>query len=187
MDEILGTTYSARYGADLTALGDSSSYRNQLINIFQVDWLNPLLGIGRNRSFACEINGFFIRSVDSFYIAEFIRYAYPGMICYIAFIFYFLFRMLKDIIRKKSQISKMLFTGSLCYCINILWLDSLQTLKYLYILFAIFYCLPENEASNMKDALKSIYIKEYRSRWLKYFTKKINCLKKEVKRKVETI
>jgi hypothetical protein len=159
LDELLGTAYSIRYGADLTALSDSSGYRDQLVYIFQLDWLNPLIGAGRKRSFACEINGVFIQSVDSFYIAEYIRYAYPGMISYIAFLLYFLFWMFKNIIQMKSQISKMLFTGSLCYCINILWLDSLQTLKYLYILFAIFCCLPENETTTMNDEVKSIYIK----------------------------
>jgi hypothetical protein len=150
IDELMGTTYSIQYGANLKVLNESSNYRDQLIHIFQVDWLNPLLGIGRNRSFSCEINGYSIRSVDSFYIAEFIRYAYPGMISYIAFLLYFLVRMLINIIQKKSQISKILFTGSLCYCINILWLDSLQTLKYLYILFAIFCCLPENSPDEKK-------------------------------------
>lgn len=144
IDELMGTSYSLRYGADLKSLNDSSDYRDQLIYIFRVDWLNPLLGMGRNTSFSSEINGIYIRSVDSFYIAEFLRYAYPGMICYIVFLLYFLIRMLINSIKKRSQISRILFTGSLCYCINILWLDSLQTLKYLYILFAIFCCLPEN-------------------------------------------
>lgn len=155
IDELLGTTYSVQYGADLNALGSSSNYRDQLKYIFQVDWLNPLLGIGRKRSFSCEINGSFIYSVDNFYIAEYIRYAYPGMICYVIFLLYFLIRMLKNSFQKKSQISKMLLTGSLCYCINIIWLDSLQTLKYLYILFAIFCCLPENSPEEMKAREKA--------------------------------
>jgi len=153
VDEVLGTTYALQFGADVTALSDSSNYRDQLIYIFQIEWLNPLLGIGRNRGFSTEINGIFIKSVDSFYIAEFIRYAYPGMICYIVFLFYFLLRILKMGIQKKSQISKMLFIGALCYCINLLWLDSLQTLKYLYILFALFCCLPENELNKRKERM----------------------------------
>ena len=165
LDELMGTTYSVRYGADLNALGSSSNYRNQLIYIFKVDWLNPMLGIGRERSFSCEINGSYIRSVDSFYIAEFVRYAYPGMIFYIAYLLYFLLRMLKNSIKQKSQISRMLLTGSLCYCINLLWLDSLQTLKYLYVLFAIFCCLPANDTVDTKvivqgtKILSSKYIK----------------------------
>ncbi|BCN29017.1 hypothetical protein [Anaeromicropila herbilytica] len=144
IDELLGTTYSVKFGADISALSSSSHYREQLKYIFQIDWLNPWIGLGRKRSFACEINGSFIQSVDNFYIAEYIRYAYPGMISYIIFLLYFLIRMLKNSIQKKSQISKMLFIGSLGFCINLLWVDSLQTFKYLYILFAIFSCLPEN-------------------------------------------
>lgn len=166
IDEMLGTTYSAKYGADLEWLSDSSDYRDQLKLIFKIDWLNPFIGIGRNRSFASEINGSYLISVDSFYIAEFIRYAYPGMICYIIFLLYFLIRMLKNSIQKKSQISKMLFTGSLCYCINILWLDSLQTLKYLYILFAIFCCLPENNPNEMKVGEQVIKKKKLPSKYL---------------------
>lgn len=165
LDELLGTTYAVKYGADLNALVDSSNYRDQLIYIFKVDWLNPLLGMGRNKSFSCEINGSFIKSVDSFYIAEFIRYAYPGMISYITFLLYFLLRMLKNSFQKKSQISKMLFTGSICYCINILWLDSLQTLKYIYILFAIFCCLPENDLYETK--IKQQFMKKLPSKYIK--------------------
>lgn len=162
LDEILGTTFSISYGADIEALSSSSNYRSQLKYIFQVEWLNPLIGLGRKRSFACEINGSYIRSVDNFYIAEFIRYAYPGMICYISFLFYFLIRMLKSSIQKRSQISKMLLIGSTCYCINLLWLDSLQTLKYLYVLFAIFCCLPSDSILEYKQVNKkqpSKYIK----------------------------
>ena len=165
MDELLGTTYSVAYGADLDALRSSSNYREQLKYIFFVDWLNPFVGLGRKRSFMSELNGSYIKSIDNFYIAEFIRYAYPGMISYIAFLLHFLIRMVKNSFQKKSQISRALFVGSLCYCINLLWVDSLQTLKYLYVLFAIFICLPENLGETMdikrkKNKHLSRYIKQ---------------------------
>ena len=165
IDELFGTTYSIQYGANVEALSSSSNYRDQLKYIFQVEWLNPWLGLGRKRSFASEINGSFINSVDNFYIAEFIRYAYPGMISYLLFLFYFLIRMLKHMIQKKSNLCKALFIGALCYCINLLWVDSLQTLKYLYVLFAIFACLPEvssetEKRKKSKEQPKSKYIRE---------------------------
>lgn len=165
LDEIMGTTYSMKYGANVEALSSSSNYRDQLKYIFQVDWLNPWLGLGRKRSFTSEINGSYINSIDNFYIAEFIRYAYPGMITYILFLFYFLMSMLKHMIQKKSNLCKALLIGSLCYCINLLWVDSLQTLKYLYVLFAIFASLPEvnseiEKRKKPKEQLKSNYIRE---------------------------
>ena len=50
LDELLGTELAVQFGADLTALSSSSNYRDQLKYIFTVDWLNPLLGLGRKRS-----------------------------------------------------------------------------------------------------------------------------------------
>lgn len=150
-DELFGTEFSMKYGASLTDLSSSSNYRDQLKYIFQVDWLNPLLGLGRKRAFACEINGSFIQSVDNFYIAEFVRYAYPGMIFYLFFLAAYVFNMLKAVFTKHSDLCKMLLISTVCYMINLLWLDSLQTLKYLYVVFAIFMAY-----SDIKDDDKCI-------------------------------
>ncbi len=159
IDELLGTAYSIRYGADQAGLVGSSEYRDQLNHIFQVDWLNPLIGKGRYADISFEINGRYIESIDSFYIAEYIRYAYPGMICYIVFLLYFLFSMLKSSFQKKSQLNRVLFVGSLCFCINILWVESFP--RYLYILFAIFCNISANpfeEEREEKEKLPSKYI-----------------------------
>lgn len=143
VDELFGSHFSYQFGAETSALSSSSDYREQLIYIFNVEWLNPFLGIGRSRSFVDEINGTYIQSVDNFYIAEYIRYAYPGLITYLLFLGYFLIQMLRIGIGRNSDLCKALFVGSVCYCINLIWVDSLQTLKYLYVLFAIFCSVPE--------------------------------------------
>ena len=140
IDEMFDTAWSVQFGANTTALESSSNYRAQLKYIFQLDWLNPILGIGRKRSFSAEINGSYIRSLDNFYIAEYIRYAYPGMITYIIFILYFLVNIFKKWLHVNSGICKALFIGTVCYFVNLLWLDSLQTLKYVYVLFSL-YCV----------------------------------------------
>lgn len=146
VDELFGSHYSYQFGAEISALSSSSHYREQLIYIFNVEWLNPLLGIGRSRSFMDEINGTYIKSVDNFYIAEYIRYAYPGLITYLEFLGYFLIQILRTGIERNSDLCKALFVGCACYCINLIWVDSLQTLKYLYVLFAIFCSIPEHQA-----------------------------------------
>ena len=138
IDSAFGTKYSIKYGADSAALGGSSNYRDQLKEIFHISWLNPLLGIGRSRAFSSEINGSYIYSIDSFYIAEYVRYAYPGMIFYIMFLMYNEIGMIRNVIRTHSAVVKALMVGSLCYILNIYWVDSLQTLKYLYIIYALF-------------------------------------------------
>lgn len=161
LDEILGTEWSIQYGADPNALGSSSNYRAQLKYIFTLDWLNPLLGIGRKRSFSAEINGSFVRSVDDFYIAEYIRYAYPGLIAFLFFIGYFVWNLIKQAFQKKSALAKVFFVGCACYLLNLKWVDSLQTLKYLYVIFAISMVMlsTDGSAKKTKAAVQSKYVK----------------------------
>lgn len=140
IDTIFDTTFSVKYGADLTQLGQSSAYRELLKKVFKVDWLNPFLGIGRKRAFLSEIDGLVVASIDSFYIAEYVRYAYPGMISYIFYLAYMGIKMIVDIFKTRSALIRALFIGAVCYCAHLYIADSLMTMKYLYILFAIYLC-----------------------------------------------
>ena len=161
IDEILGTNIAEAFGASQTALEQSSDYRDKLIKIFQVSWLNPLIGIGRKRSFSGVIDGSTIKSIDSFYIAEYVRYAYPGMIAFIMVLLYFLWSTFKNCIQTKSGLSKVIFISILCYMINIYWVDSLQTFKYIYALMAIFIVANYKECINVREKY------ETNSRYLK--------------------
>lgn len=150
VDEVFDTDFAVAYGASKQALDSSSNYREQLKYIFTLDWLNPVLGIGRKRAFSAEINGSFIKSVDDFYIAEYIRYSYTGLIAYVVFIMYFVINILKKCFKEKSGIIRAVLIGAVCYLINLKWVDSLQTLKYLYILFAL-YAVIYDEEETLKD------------------------------------
>lgn len=158
-DEVLGTSYAAHYGASKEALGSSANYREQLKYIFTLDWLNPLLGIGRKRSFSSELNGSFIVSVDNFYIAEYIRYAYPGLAAFVLYISYFIVGLVKKSIRRQDAIYKVLLIGCLCYLINLFWVDSLQTLKYLYVLLALYCSLDFETRKKRSNVNVSKYMK----------------------------
>lgn len=172
VDEILGTEFSVTYGANLNDLSSSSNYRDQLKYIFTLDWLNPFLGIGRKRTFSAEINGSFIKSVDNFYIAEYIRYAYPGLISFVLFVAHFVVNIAKGALKKKSALCKMLLVGCAGYLINLMWVDSLQTLKYLYVLFAIYFV-----ADNL-GMIKEPEVKEAPKNMSKYIREKddIECI-----------
>lgn len=139
IDQVFGTEYAALFGAETTRLTNSEEYRKALPLIFSLDWLNPIVGRGVSRSFGAEINGFFIQSIDNYYVSQYIKYAYPGMIAYILFIATILGTMIAGIRRYNSALVKMLFVGTVCYYINLWWLDALQTLKYEYIVIAVFY------------------------------------------------
>nr|MCR5720259.1 hypothetical protein [Lachnospiraceae bacterium] len=142
IDHIFGTTISARFGADVTHYANSDGYRDVLPKIFGLDWLNPILGRGVKRHFSATFTGedgskIFVSSIDSYYIEQYIKYAYPGMISYIIFIFTALGIILRNAIKYRSGLFKLIFVGVLCYYYNLYWLDALQTLKFVYVFIAL--------------------------------------------------
>ena len=128
-----------------------------------MDWLNPFLGIGRNRSLQAEINGSYIKSVDDFYVAEYIRYAYPGLFTFGFFMFYCLLITWKKGFKGKNVLAKGIVVGMWCYMLNLKWVDSLQTLKYFYTLMAVVICIPKVESESEKDArrIQSKYVTRF--------------------------
>lgn len=141
LDQVFGTEWSAQFGADIQTLSNSEEYRKYLPRIFTLDWLNPLVGRGVKRGFGAEFDGVYISSVDNYYICQYIKYAYPGLISYLAFMISSFASMIWGIIKYKTPIFKIALIASGCYYLNLWWMDALQTLKYEYIVLAIFYAV----------------------------------------------
>lgn len=138
IDELFGTSYSVNFGADLSLLNMSSGYREYLPRIFTVEWLNPLIGQGANAQVGFEFDGVYVISIDNFYVAMYIRYAYPGLITFIIFQVMTFIYLLRTAIKYKSGLSYAVAISFLLYCISLLWADYLQTTKYMYIALAIY-------------------------------------------------
>lgn len=166
IDTLFGTQLSVKYGANIALLRSSSSYRDQLKGIFGVKWLNPVLGIGRRQKFRAMVNGHKINSVDSYYIAEYVRYAYPGMLSYIFFLVYTGINMLRDAFKSRSALLRVIIISSVAYCIDLYVIDSLMTLKYLYLNVAIYLSMeivpyiPDKNPSKYIGKRKSKYAKK---------------------------
>ena len=158
IDEIFGTSYSLKYGATLIAQ-QSSDYRDYLWYVFSVSWLNPLIGIGRTRTFSTVINGVTLESLDNFYIAEYVRYAYPGMFSIILFFGFYLVKMIRSLIVEKNAYTKTFLLCSFAYALSLYFVDSLGTLKYLYLIFALFVCSSPNYFELKAKRKTSIYMK----------------------------
>lgn len=137
MDQFLGTSYSGLFGADTTTLDNSEEYRKYLPRIFQLDWLNPWIGRGVSRIFSAEIDGVYIKSIDNFYVSQYIKYGYPGMIAYILFIVVAVVFLIRAAWKYHSCVFKLVLIATICYFFNLWWLDALQTLKFEYVLLAI--------------------------------------------------
>ncbi len=150
IDQVFDTEFAVRFGIEVDRLNASSAYREVLPKIFALDWLNPLLGRGKGFGGA-EIDGVFIASVDNYYVVQYIKYAYPGLISYILFMIVLFVVLIRSSLRKGSNISvvtKVVLIGCVCYFWNLWWVDTLQTLKYVYIVIAVFYAaqLEANES-----------------------------------------
>lgn len=139
IDQFLGTEYAAQFGVSMETLQNSSDYRDVLPEIFKLEWLNPIVGRGASGFSGAEINGTYIHSIDNYYVLQYIKYAYPGMISYILFMLVLLCVLIRDIIESGSAVSKAVLIGGFCYFFNLWWVDALQTLKYMNIAIAIFY------------------------------------------------
>lgn len=144
IDHVLGTEIAVNFGADMTTLNNSENYREYLPEIFKMDWLNPLLGRGIQPGFGASViaeNGetIYIKSVDNYYIVQYIKYAYPGLFTYLAYIITGAITMVRNLFKTKSELTKILLIGFCCYYINLWWVDALQTLKFIYIYLAIFF------------------------------------------------
>ena len=146
VDQLLGTELATNFGADVNTLQASENYRKYLPQVFTLDWINPLIGRGVKRNFQVAFTredgtSLYVQSVDCYYICQYIKYAYPGLISYIAFIITTIVTMIKGIFKYKSNLMKLLLVGFACYFVNLWWVDALQTLKFVYIFVALFFAL----------------------------------------------
>lgn len=165
VDTIFGTTFAAAYGAESERLTNSTDYRRVLTKIFFVDYLNPVLGRGVSRHSGFQIDGVNIISIDNFYVAQYIRYAYPGLITYVWFVLKAVLDMLRKWAKTKDGIYAAIFCGVVCYFVNLWWMDSLQTLRYVYALMAIIYVymLDTDSVEKKRERGKSYESKYIRS------------------------
>lgn len=152
VDEMFGTSHAIRYGVDSTSLANSASYRDALLDIFTVDWLNPWLGQGSGYHFSWYIpGGATIHSIDNFYVANYIRYGYPGLVVYGLLILQAVGEMVRCGIQKQDRTMLCLALAVCGYFLNLWWMDTLQTIKYAYLPIALFQVISREKWENVSD------------------------------------
>lgn len=146
IDRAFGTNFSINFGVDTTTLANSENYRKYLPRIFTLDWLSPVLGRGLKgfsgvEFFAEDGSSVYIHSMDNYYVGQYIKYAYPGMVTFAFFELVLLIDMIKNVIKYKSGTMMTILIACICYFYNLWWVDSLQTLKFVYTFIAIYFAL----------------------------------------------
>lgn len=137
IDGAIGTSFSKDFGFYNQDLVNSALYRKELTKIFALDWLNPFIGRGYGYSFSWVSNGFWIRSIDNFYIRQYIALAYPGLISIILLFGSVLLLAFRSLKMYYGSFMKIFLILSICYFLNLWNVDSLGTLKYIFFIFGL--------------------------------------------------
>lgn len=139
IDGAFGTSLASHLDLHSASLKDSSQYRSYLPLIFKLDWLNPILGRGNSYSFGWHVGGYWIVSIDNFYVGQYIKIAYPGLITTVLLCLANVKNAIIGMIKTKDAFYKCLFIIFFAYFLNLWWVDSLGTLDYIFVLFGILY------------------------------------------------
>lgn len=141
-DEVFKTSYASRFEVDSKALYNSSYYRKLLFHYTVIEgWFNPLMGRGGSYNLSLYVEGYLIRSVDNYYVGQYIAYAWPGVIAWLGMSFSFLVSALKMWFIERDSVSKVSCISIICYYINLWYLDQLQTFTIMFTIFSLIYVM----------------------------------------------
>lgn len=137
-DGAFNTNYAGKWlNYNSLNLEGSSNYRYYLPKIFTLPDLNPFLGLGIGHNFHTTIEGIEIQSIDNFYVSQYIKYAYPGLFTLSLFLFSKIKDLLISLFTSRDDIFKVFFIGLLVYFINLWFVDDLETLKLIFMIFGV--------------------------------------------------
>lgn len=144
VDAALNTKFAEALGVDTTTYVLSEDYRKLLPLIFKLDWINPLIGRGYGYTFNWAYQGFWISSIDNYYVNQYIKVAYPGLIIQLLLYGFFLIKAFRSALCRGSRLAAALSICFVLYFVSLWWVDVLGTLDYIFVLFALLYAMDEN-------------------------------------------
>lgn len=135
-------------------INSSSSYRELLpLLLFSGDY-DPLLGLGVGtsdvQSYTAVVEGRTVASIDNFYILQYLRFAWPGLIAILLMFVYMLGCCISG--AKKSIVCRMLLISFALYFINLWYVADLGTFKYAFSLFGLAYVYSKGKGRSQMDA-----------------------------------
>lgn len=142
---MIANTVDGAFGTDLAlhffdyrsaGLEDSQRYRELLLVIFQLDWLNPWVGRGYGYKFGLNYQGYYLASIDNYYVGQYIRLAYPGLIASIIVFLSNIRYVFRGLLLSRKGFYFMMGIIFGCYFFMLWWADALGTLDYIFVLFA---------------------------------------------------
>lgn len=144
LDAVFGGSLAVELGADTTIYELSEEYRDLLPEIFKLNWLNPWIGRGNGYQFNWNYQGFWVNSIDNYYVNQYIKVAYSGLIIQCIFYIAMIGMMVRAVLIKHSKVCLVVLISCLFYFITLWWVDALGTLDYIFMLFALVYTIHED-------------------------------------------
>ena len=123
-------------------INNSADYRDSLPLVFFSNNYDPLIGQGFTRAGVIDLYtsaGQRVVSVDNFYVLQYLRYAWPGLIITVLMFAYIAAQCAVGMIKKGSAVCKVLLIPFLLYFVNLWFVADLGTFKYAFSLFGLAY------------------------------------------------
>lgn len=140
VDEIFKTSYATNFGADSRILASSTNYRRTLLMVAQnIESFNPFHGKGSYFELDLEYQGFFLNSIDNFYIELYIKYAITGLVTFILLGISFMMLAIRECINNCLKIA--IIISIICYYTSLFYLSHLQTFPIMICIFALTYSI----------------------------------------------
>lgn len=145
IDSVFGTNLTLdEFGYwQWTLINWSSDYRDVLPSLLFSGDYDPLLGLGVGTAdifnFTAFVGGKRIASIDNYYVMQYLRFAWPGLITMLLTFAYILIRCVVGTLKRNSEVCKALLVSFALYFVNLWFVADLETFKYAFSLFGLAY------------------------------------------------
>lgn len=146
IDELFDTQFAVDFGGDVS-ISNSSIARERLWKIFDYPGMNPVLGSGVTEKKFFYIDNWRVTSVDNFYVNQYIKFAYPGLIATICMFATYLWNCVRGFWVYHSSVFLLCLISGAAYMGNLIVVDELATIKYFFFLLAFTKVLIQNKGS----------------------------------------
>lgn len=135
VDALLHTNYASAYGGN-PDIANSSTYRDVLWNIMLRDEYFTWFGKGNDYTIHTRIDGWFIESIDNYYINQYLRFGVIGLIAIVFMLLSFSVIYLKEA-RCNRDFSVIFLLIVIVYISNLFVVDELGTLRFMISVLAV--------------------------------------------------
>ncbi len=148
VDGVLGTEYAHLYTT--ASFTGSTEYREALAKVFELPYLNKLVGRGASYAISIVIDGYWLRSVDNSYVMAYIQFAYPGLFLLIGQGIYMAGSALRGLWRYRNGLFAAVALVVVNYFLNIWYVAMMGTFMYIWMLLALLTVVRQQEDNRGK-------------------------------------